>query len=69
MLTDSIEPTTIEAMRRLVNFMVGEMNPDKASEVDLARGSLASLCLWQLVVGYQLRDAEATGKANELRGR
>lgn len=69
MLTDSIEPSTVEAMRRLVAFMVGEVNPSKAPEVQVARDSLASLCLWQLVVGYQLRDAEATGKAKELRGR
>lgn len=69
MLTESIEPSTVEAMRRLVAFMVGEVNPEKSPEVEVARDSLASLCLWQLVVGYELRDAEATGKAQELRGR
>jgi hypothetical protein len=30
------------------------------------RASLASLCLWQLVVGYKLREAEATGKEKLL---
>jgi len=67
-LTDNIEPATVEAMRRLVAYMVGETNPEKIDEFSLERGSLASLCLWQLVTGYRLRDAEATGKANELRG-
>ena len=63
-----LQPATVEAMRRLVAYMVGETNPEKIDEFSLERGSLASLCLWQLVTGYRLRDAEATGKANELRG-
>jgi hypothetical protein len=37
--------------------------------VGLGRSQLATLCLWQLVLGYQLRDAEATGKGKGLRGR
>mmetsp|Transcript_51318 Transcript_51318/g.95421 ORF Transcript_51318/g.95421 Transcript_51318/m.95421 type:complete len:463 (-) Transcript_51318:91-1479(-) len=69
LLTEGIEPTTVEAMRRLVAYMVGETNPSKAREFSVDRSTLASLCLWQLVTGYKLREAEATGKAKELMGR
>jgi len=41
----------------------------KAREFSVDRSTLASLCLWQLVTGYKLREAEATGKAKELMGR
>ena len=74
-LTDGVEPATLEAMRRLVGFMISEASPGgpkpkgKAVKFAVERSSLASLCLWQLVVGYQLRDAEATGRAKELQGR
>ena len=46
-----------------------EMNPEKEKDFDISRDSLASLCLWQLVLGYKLREMEATGKAKEIRGR
>ena len=50
-------PAQVEAMRRLVAFMVGETNPTDQDEFGIERGSLASLCLWQLVSGYQVRPS------------
>mmetsp|Transcript_64963 Transcript_64963/g.89235 ORF Transcript_64963/g.89235 Transcript_64963/m.89235 type:complete len:470 (-) Transcript_64963:328-1737(-) len=72
-LIAGIEPKTLEAMKRLVNWVVGEKDvvgvPDKNGKLSLDRNSLASLCLWQLVLGYKLREAEATGEAKMLKGR
>lgn len=59
-------------MRRLVRWMIGETLADAKEDdgsISIDRGGLASLCLWQLVIGYKLREAEATGKAREIMGR
>ena len=58
-LTEGIEPATVEAMQRLVGWVVGETEivgqADKKGNLTLDRNSLASLCLWQLVLGYKVR--------------
>ena len=54
----SIEPATVEAMKRLVGWVVGETEivgqADSKGNLTLDRNSLASLCLWQLVLGYKV---------------
>ena len=58
-LTEGIEPATVEAMQRLVGWVVGETEivgqTEKKGTLTLDRNSLASLCLWQLVLGYKVR--------------
>ena len=60
-------------MRRLVAWVVSEEDvvgtPDDRGRLSLDRSSLASLCLWQLVLGYKLREAEAKGDAKVITGR
>jgi len=71
-LTEGIEPDTVEAMRRLVQWMIGEDTvgePEEDGLYHVDKGSLASLCLWQLVLGYKLREFEATGEARDIAGR
>jgi hypothetical protein len=41
----------------------------KDQEVSMEQAKLQTLCLYQLVLGYKLREAEATGEANESIGR
>ena len=64
-LTEGIEPATVEAMQRLVRWVVGEVeivgHPDKKGNLTLDRNSLASLCLWQLVLGYKVRGGGGRG--------
>lgn len=49
--------------------------PDQAGkiaeeqEVDIPVGALRQLCLWQLILGYRLRENEATGEYKESLGR
>ena len=44
----------------------GELSKDQ--EVTMEQAKLQTLCLYQLVLGYKLREAEATGEANEAIG-
>ena len=41
----------------------------KDAEVTLEQAKLQQLCLYQLILGYRLREAEATGSADEQIGR
>ena len=36
--------------------------------VTLPQAKLQTLCLYQLILGYKLREAEATGEANDAIG-
>ena len=40
----------------------------KEQEVTMEQTKLQTLCLYQLVLGYKLREAEATGEANDAIG-
>jgi hypothetical protein len=38
-----------------------KMKMDKTKEMELPGSALQQLALWQLVIGYRLRETEATG--------
>ena len=41
----------------------------KDDTVTIERDELQQLCLYQLVLGYNLRESEAKGDANDMIGR
>jgi len=72
-LTTNIAPATTEAMRELVDFMIGggpagADGVQSEQEVTLSRDVLSQICMWQLVLGYRLREAEATVEAQKRLG-
>jgi len=73
-LTEGITPEVIDTMKMLVKFVL-DGGPDQAGkiaeeqEVDIPVGALRQLCLWQLILGYRLRENEATGEYKESLGR
>jgi len=74
-LTQGISPEVVESMRMLIDFVL-EGGPeggggnaktmDKKKEVELPGNALQQLALWQLVVGYRLRENEATGEWKKM---
>jgi len=64
-LTSEISPEVLESMKTLVDTVIqgmgGElaalMGPETMTEIPAS--VLAQLCMWQLVVGYNLREIEA----------
>ena len=60
-------------MKQLVTFILrspdGDGALDKDAEVTLEQAKLQQLCLYQLVLGYRLREAEATGEASDSIGK
>ncbi len=69
-LTEGISPEVVETMKMLVDFVLeggdgnkkGKLAKEKAEmEMELPGSALQQLALWQLVLGYRLREAEATG--------
>lgn len=72
-LTASIQPEVVEAMKQLVSYVVKETfeadaPPKPDMELEISRDALAQICMWQLVTGYRLRQAEAKGEALERLG-
>jgi hypothetical protein len=67
-LTDSVQPEIMDTMKMLVDFVLQggtgrkkqEISREKM-EMELPGSALQQLALWQLVLGYKLREAEATG--------
>ena len=66
-LTQGISPEVVDSMKMLINFVL-EGTPggdataaDKKKEMELPGSALQQLALWQLVIGYRLRETEATG--------
>ena len=66
-LTEGISPEIVEVMQMLVDFVLeggggpAENIPKEEMEMELPGAALRQLALWQLVLGYQLREAEAKG--------
>ena len=74
-LTEGVSPEVVETMKKLVDFVLdggqqrktaggqpqGPMsNEEKAKmEMEIPGSALQQLALWQLVLGYRLREAEA----------
>ncbi len=76
-LTEGISPEIVDTMKRLVDFVLeggdsakgnkGLTNEDKAKmEMEIPGSALQQLALWQLVLGYKLREEEATGEYKRL---
>lgn len=72
-LTEGISPEVVDTMKQLVDYVLaggdskkGARNrppDDKAQlEMEIPGTALQQLALWQLVLGYRLREAEAKGE-------
>jgi len=75
LLTQGITADVVGAMRMLVDYILqgGSPNGDgrevsKDEQVRIEQDKLQQLCLYQLVLGYRLREAEATGEAQQRLG-
>ena len=44
----------------------GKQAKDKKKEMELPGSALQQLSLWQLVIGYRLRETEATGEWKKM---
>ena len=80
-LTEGVSPEVIETMKKLVDFVLegGQQrssnggqtkslsNEERAQmEMEIPGSALQQLALWQLVLGYRLREAEAKGEYLKL---
>lgn len=75
LLTQGITEDVVGAMRMLVDYILqgGAPSGDRAAvpkedQVRMEQQKLQQLCLYQLVLGYRLREAEATGEAQQRLG-
>jgi len=72
-LTDGISTDIVETMKKLVDFVLKGSNTSNKIQTDVSKlemeipgSALQQLALWQLVLGYKLREAEATGEYLKL---
>lgn len=72
-ITSSIEPEIMDTMKMLVDFVIEGGNTGKEDrlkgeqpEMEIPGAALQQLALWQLILGYKLREAEATGDYMKL---
>jgi hypothetical protein len=73
-LTKTISPEVVDAMKMLIDFVLDggpsgrgkDRKDDKELEMEIPGAALQQLALWQLVLGYKLREAEATGEYRKL---
>jgi len=74
-LTEGISSDVVEAMKLLVDYVLasgrngdnkGKKNITDKKEMEIPGSALQQLALWQLVLGYKLREAEATGDYRKL---
>lgn len=69
-LTQGISPEVVESMKMLIEFVLeggsepggGMETKSRKKEMELPGSALQQLALWQLVIGYRLRENEATGE-------
>jgi len=73
-LTQGISPEVVDSMKMLIDFVL-EGGPEgggnakameKKKEMELPGSALQQLALWQLVIGYRLRETEATGEWRKM---
>ena len=60
-LTNTMSPEVMGAMKGLVNVVmsgIGEGKIDKNTVTEQSGEAMSQLCMWQLVVGYNLRELE-----------
>ena len=72
-LTEGISPDIVKTMHMLVDFVLeggesakGVDVPKEEMEMVIPGTALQQLALWQLVLGYRLREAEAKGEYKKL---
>ena len=78
-LTEGIQPEIVQTMKMLVDFVLEGGDSDQNNskngrkkvsreemEMEVPGSALQQLALWQLVLGYRLREAEATGEYLKL---
>ncbi|CAJ1889621.1 unnamed protein product [Cylindrotheca closterium] len=76
-LTDGISPEVVDTMKKLVKFVLeggesgkGKKKPSNKEKSEMQMvipgNALQQLSLWQLVLGYRLREAEAIGDYKKL---
>lgn len=69
-LTEGISPEVVDTMKLLIEFVLEggtkkkKIEPDK--EMEVPGSALQQLALWQLVLGYRLREQEAKGDYKRL---
>uniref|UniRef100_A0A7S1GHL3 EF-hand domain-containing protein n=1 Tax=Cyclophora tenuis TaxID=216820 RepID=A0A7S1GHL3_CYCTE len=67
-LTEGISSEILDTMKMLVDFVLDSNNtqhkgvPKEQLQMELPGSALQQLALWQLVLGYRLREAEAKGE-------
>ena len=70
-LSSQVSAEVLDAMRQLVDTVIRGMGGDVAIKdgydilTEVPSGTLAQLCMWQLVVGYNLREMEAREELNK----
>jgi len=70
-LTNTITPEVLQAMRSLVNNVLAGIVDDKGETIgpetvtEQSGNAMAQLCMWQLVVGYNLRELEVREEMEE----
>merc|ERR1712127_731064 len=73
-LTEGISPAVLDSMKLLVDYVLDGSTSGKSGkqknddEFQLPGSALQQLALWQLVLGYRLREAEATGEYQNMLG-
>ena len=72
-LTSGITEDVVGAMQMLVRYILTgsdgkQRQLDDTSPLTIEQEKLQQLCLYQLVLGYRLREAEAKGEAQKLIG-
>jgi uncharacterized protein YpuA (DUF1002 family) len=75
-LTKGVSPEVMKTMKKLVDFVLeggqgkgkGKLSDEeKASmEMEIPGSALQQLALWQLVLGYRLRESEVKGEYRKL---
>jgi hypothetical protein len=76
-LTEGISPDVVETMKKLVDFVLEGGDSGKAKknltpqekaemEMEIPGSALQQLALWQLVLGYRLREEEVKGDYTKL---
>lgn len=68
-LTADIGEDVVQAIRLLVDAMMEKMGVDNTGPEVVIQQSvsfLAQLCMWQMVIGYKLRELEALDKGASL---
>lgn len=78
-LTKNISPEVVDAMKMLVDYVLEPSTSQRGTgsnrktaeelrqvEMELPSSALQQLALWQLVLGYKLREEEATGNYRKM---